>query len=145
MHSKLTIVFQFPLLCLTLAIPKTLPSYAESTMTSVVFNVKVQKILLSAYSFTFIRSAVVLQNQRRQLKFYTITASCAAWHCDSCLTCIRQKINSRKNLLMSGHGFCGLSFIALLSPSLRNPIEYCSLQARGQRGRTGQEVLWETV
>lgn len=41
------------------------------------------------------------------------------------------EINRRHNLLMPGYGFCGLSFMALLSPSLDLTIDYCSLQARG--------------
>lgn len=32
---------------------------------------------------------------------------------------------------MSGYGFCGLSFMALLAPSLGLTTDYCSLQARG--------------
>lgn len=43
---------------------------------------------------------------------------------------------------MSGYCYCGLTFMALLSPFLGLTIDYCSLQARGHRVRmSGWEWL----
>lgn len=41
---------------------------------------------------------------------------------------------------MSGYCYCGLTFMALLSPSVGLAIDHCSLQARGHRVRmSGRE------